>query len=310
MKNKRMVIYSIFFSIIIILLTTSLISAGFLDWFKKITGEATQNVNVNISIGAGTAPVIVNVSGMADFTTNQGPAKSELHINFTVLDSDGAANLNITSAMINLTKIGEATRGNSSCAQRNSWGNFANYTCNVTMWWFDASGNWTINISIRDLSSNLARNITNEFNITSATAFELSPATLTYAAISAGATNQTPNNGPILLNNTGNKAIAVGSIDVNATNLKGETNSALALWSGNFSANVSSGTTSCAGKFLNDTGLYNIVSPANLSIGNYTANNNVTGQEQLFLCLTFAGSELSQQAYSTSSAGAWTIRTT
>ena len=59
---------------------------------------------------------------------------------------------------------------------------------------------------------------------------------------------------------------------------------------------------------MNDTNLYNDVSGAVLEEGNFTINDNVTGQEQLFVCLTLAGAELSQQAYSTSELGAWTIR--
>src|SRR3989338_8691457 len=97
MRVKKRELAILLFSIVLIFFISSTVSAGFFsDFLNKITGEATQNVNVNISVRAGTAPVIVNVSALPDKTNNQGPAKTDFIINFTVLDSDGAANINTT----------------------------------------------------------------------------------------------------------------------------------------------------------------------------------------------------------------------
>ena len=54
--------------------------------------------------------------------------------------------------------------------------------------------------------------------------------------------------------------------------------------------------------------VYANISIALLPPGNYTINDKTTGQEELYLCLRQAGSELITQAYSTSQEGAWTIR--
>lgn len=128
---------------------------------------------------------------------------------------------------------------------------------------------------------------------------------------SPGATNQTPYNDPLLLNNTGNDVIDALNIKVNSSNLRGETTSTEALWASNFSVDWKTGGScsgaacvECAGTVMARNTLAGIIT-ANLTKGNFTNNNNNTGQEQLYACLRFAGSELSTQAYSTANATEW-----
>ena len=51
------------------------------------------------------------------------------------------------------------------------------------------------------------------------------------------------------------------------------------------------------------------ISGANLSNGNFTVGDGDTGQEELYLCLRYAGTELSAQSYSTGNEteGLWTV---
>ena len=57
-------------------------------------------------------------------------------------------------------------------------------------------------------------------------------------------------------------------------------------------------------------GNYVNISIANLTRGNYTINNNYEGQEELYVCLRYAGSELTTQSYSTADQGTWTVKIT
>ena len=317
-------------SLIVIILTISLSSGGFFSWFKNITGQATtQTVIVNITIGAGTAPTIIyifNASLAGGISLNEGPSNTNITINFTANDSDGAANLNDTSARINITKSGESVaRFNSTCSKIATAGAAVNYSCIVPLAWFDIDGIWVINATISDLSGNNASNSSASLTINTLSAFVSGPASMTFATISAGATNQTSDNDPIRLNNTGNQYIYRGKIDINATSLRGETDNSKYLYVGNFSVSndtgssrecdILSGTAGGSAVNLTNTSgssftpINGTIINAALQRGNFTVNDG-TAQEDLYVCLRTAGSELSQQSYSTSSLGAWTVRVT
>ncbi len=100
---------------------------------------------------------------------------------------------------------------------------------------------------------------------------------------------------------------------MNATNLRGETDNTYGLWSGNFSMSweTSGGVApnvECAGTQMSVTS-GNLVSlgTANLTRGNYTIGNRYEGQEELYVCLRYAGSELTSQSYSTALESAWVL---
>ncbi len=127
------------------------------------------------------------------------------------------------------------------------------------------------------------------------------PTSLTWSSIVGGAIDQNASNNPVLLNNTGN---VDRNIEINSTNLRGETESSLALWAGNFSA---SNGAQCRSQNLTDHTFVNITS-ATLPRGNFSINNGTVGQEQIYVCLNIAGSELTAQSYSTANETSWTIR--
>ncbi|MBR9701454.1 DUF2341 domain-containing protein [Candidatus Pacearchaeota archaeon] len=271
----------------------------------------TEERTVTIGDGAAgdTAPQITSVfnDSMTDVSSgpNEGPSPTYVIINFTAYDANGASDLNDSTARINFTRTGETTRENLSCSRYATGGNYANYTCNVTMWWFDGAGIWNITAHIKDNQSNSATNASQTFSVGSRTAFVMGPSSLTWAGLSPGATNQTSNNDPLTLNNTGNDIITASNIEINATNLLGEENSSYGLWAGNFSVSYTDAG-ACAGTAMSSSEYTNITA-ANLTIGNYTVGDG-TAQEELYFCIKVIGSELTDQAYSTSGQGAWTIR--
>jgi parallel beta-helix repeat protein len=258
-----------------------------------------------------TPPVIYGVTSISPVTLTDGPSPTFIIVNFSVYDANGASNLDNSTASINFTKANEELRYNSSCAVKDYSGNYANYTCNVTMWWWDASGNdWKVYANMSDLDTNTVVNDTTTFTVNTLTGFVMTPSALTFSSLPAGSTNQTPTN-HFVLNNTGNADITTGNIRINATDLVGETDKNKILFAGNFSASIYTGgkiecnITSSATQMVNMTNIAitNTVLPA----GNYTKNDG-TGQEEVYLCLRQVGVELTQQQYSTDTFGSWTVR--
>ena len=281
-------------------------SAGFWSDFKaRITGEALEaNVGLNITITAGTAPTIPIVSNdtMTDLSSsgpNEGPVRTNVFINFTAFDADGFGNLDDSTALINFSRTGENTRENASCGLLADYNtNYANYTCNVSMWWWDGVGLWNITAYIADFSSNAATNTSQRFSIGTTTGIIASPGNLTFPSVAPGATSSLSTNDPMLFNNTGNLP---RYLEINSTNLLGETNATFALYANNFTVKV---TDACEGDPMVDHSFVNITGN-DLPTGNYTLADG-TAQEQLYFCLELAGYELIAQAYSTGAEGSWT----
>jgi len=304
----------VFCSIFLILISISFASSGFFDWFDKITGKATQPTQLNISV-ANNAPLITNIQISTTNALASGVLTS-VNVNFTAYDADGSANLN-TFGKINFTKTGEAVRSNATCVQLNKFGtNYANYTCWVNMWYFDINGAWNIAAEINDTSNSIGLNTTHTFSVDSNTAFN-TVGSVTFAEINPGEINTTSaaSNNYIQLNNTGNDDINAAGIDLNATDLVGEQNANYAIYAGNFSISNSTGSSiECSGgtSVLMNSSQYTLINATlvntNLSRGNFSLNNGVTAQEQLYPCLRLAGSEIMGQYYSTSNKGSWTVR--
>lgn len=299
-------------AIVVALFVMSFASAGFSDWFNKITGRATsQTVSLNISV-ANNAPLIYRVNFSASTTPSENTYIG-VSVNFSASDADGAGNLDDATARINITR-GSQTRANYTCTEINSGGNDANYSCFVDVWYFDESGYWNVTVTINDTSASQAQNTTSSgtlvnFTVNTLTAFVMGPSALTFASLALGAVNSTSNNDPLLLNNTGNVVIANGSIQVNSTDLDGETVSSLSLYARNFSMGAISGVECNAiNSTLMNRSIFQYIELANLSRGNNSINNGATGQEQTYLCLRIVGNELSSQAYSTTNEGAWTVK--
>jgi len=293
---------------VVIVLTLSMVSAW--DFWDKITGKAlTQTTTLNITVTAGSAPVIVAVYNETATNlisgTTEGPALSYVIVVFRVNDPDGLANINNGSATINFSKTGEATRQNSSCAfvVGQSTATQANYSCNVTMWWYDGPGTWGINAYIADLSSNIGYNSTvKNLTIGSTNGLLANRSSITWPSISPGAAN-TEASQFMGINNTGNEA---KSFYVNGSDLRGDVNPAYALGATNFSVDDAAG---CGGTFVTNRTSINMTAVTVIPRGNYTWNN-ATGQANIYFCLETSNSNLIAQPYSTAPAGsgAWIVQ--
>jgi hypothetical protein len=296
--------------LILLILIVPLVSAGFFQNLKTtITGKATTaNVQMNLSIMSG-SPVIWNMILPSATTLIDGPSPTFIVINFSVNDSDGSSNLINTSASINISKAGDSARFNSSCAMINSGGYQANYTCNVTVWWFDGDGQWVVSANISDSNAHVVSNTTKNITINTLTGFVMAPPALNFSTLTPGTYNQTPTNF-LTLNNTGNQNIA--GIQVNASDLRGENNGVYAIPAANFSVSIYTGgyiecnITASATVLSNMT--YVNLTTSLLPRGNFSVNDGNTGQERDYFCLRHVGGELTQQAYSTKAFGNWVVK--
>ncbi|MEK6840814.1 MAG: hypothetical protein AABX79_02580 [Nanoarchaeota archaeon] len=304
MKRGKLLAISAVFALIL----TSLISANlFSDFWGKITGEATSGTtSLNITVG-NSAPTISFVTSVSSQNPLELGYRSVL-LNFSVNDTDGAGNINLSSARARLNRTGETNRDNFTCADLGAGGNGHMFNCNVSIYYYDENAVWTINVSARDNSEASSENSTTNFTYNLLTAMVLSPTALTWTALNLTATNISSNNDPILLNNTGNSAN--GTVNSTAYNLRGETTTTQFIFANNFTiGNVTDG----CGTGINSSILVNATSKqlngTNFSKGNNSLNfgNQTSGQEQLFICNRGIPQDASSQSYSSAFYGSWVI---
>ena len=308
-KEVRIIIM-IFVSIFVVVLITSTVSAGFFNDLKsKLTGKATQSVDLNITVGVPAIVTVFNDTIVVTSGPNEYPPTTDIIVNFSVDNSAGYEFLNDSTAKVNVTFA--VTRTQSSCTRIQGAGNNANYSCNVTVWWFDATGTYNITAEIYDNSSNAAINTSTDFVLGERTAFTQSPASLAWPGLAPGDTNKTSNNDPLLLNNTGNDIIDAGNLKVNASDLRGESTPTERIFAANMSIHHATGgacsgaaCTECGGSVMNRT-VFNAVTGANLTAGNITINDGSIGQEELYFCIRILGSGLSEQSYSSANETEW-----
>jgi len=265
----------------------------------------TDTLNFSVSTAANAAPTITFVEAIPNIEPNEGGVNSTT-FNFTVTDTDGGSTINISSAEARFNRTGETTRLNTTCINTTgAIGNDLNFTCTIGMYYFDQAGAWTINVTIKDNSDASGENSSTSFQYNSLSAMVISPVSLNWLSFGVTATNQSSDNDPIIVNNTGN---AEGlNINVTGLNLQGETNATQFIFAANLS--VENVDPSCGGtSMLNATSL-NVTSTI-LQRGNNSLNNNnaTSGQEELFFCVTAVNSDLTTQSYSSAAYGAWEIK--
>jgi len=308
MKKKNVILVAL---MIMASLIAFNVSAGWLENIKNaISGKATQNVDLNISVGIPQITLIINNSIDVSAGPSEAPAITTVVVNFSVYSPSGTGNLNDSTAAVNVT--GDVERVNSSCLNYESSTTDVNYSCSIDLQWWDGTGVWNITAYIEDNQSNFATNSSADFYVGSRTAFVMGPSALTWNALSPGTYNQTSNNDPLVLNNTGNAVISTSGITINSSNLRGETTPTEGLWAENFSVSWDTGGSSCTldgcleckGSAMS-RGDFTAITGANLTKGNYTIDDKSTGQEELYMCLMYAGSELSTQSYSTANETEW-----
>ncbi len=318
-SNKNFLLGAVFIFSIILLAGSA--SAGFSDWWSKVTGKATSGTTApNITV-INSAPTIINTSiaevESGGITLTEGLGKN-VSFNFTVHDDNGIGSLDNLTAVLIVNKTGETDRGNNpnfgyannSCINVNiDYGSTnATYQCNFTLYYWDGAGTWNVNVSIRDSSGALAANLT-PFTVNTLTAMKINPPTLNWSSVSLSSIDQESTNDPLVINNTGNDINL--SIMITAYSLQGEITTTENIPAANFSAVGGAGFgAGCSG----GTAMVNTTSTntttAHLNKGNNTiqAGDVTSGQEQVYFCLQGLPQDISAQAYSTKgTVAAWSV---
>jgi len=289
---------------IILVLSVSLISAGFFsDFWGKITGYAESGqASVNITIG-NAAPTIPFVQAIIAQDPTIGSTTS-ITFNYTATDTDGFGNLDNTTADAYFQRAGESTRSNTSCDARNASTNSITYSCTIKMWYFDQNGAWTINATIKDINSAYVENSTTTFTYNIMPAMTMSPTSLTWPAVGLTSTNIEANQN-ITVNNSGNDIDL--NINVTALNLRGETTTTQYIYANNLTVKNETQGTCTVTAMVNATSIN--VTSAILQRGNNSLNywNATSGQEQIVFCLKGVPQDISAQSYSSSAYGSWTV---
>jgi len=298
--EKRTILVLILFLVISVLLV-SIASAGWIDNLKKILGKAiSQPFNVSVTI-SGTSPVNITVwnstlTGTAVDPTEEGIAA--ITFNVTVLDSDGATDINDSSVLASVYLSGQSTRYNTTACTPNtgqSTTTSKNYTCSVAMWYWDLNGTWTVNVSATDYGNKTTIiNNSNVFYYDVLQAIKIDPPLITWQSVVQGAQNQTPNNN-MTINNTGNANLS-GKIAVEGHNLYSGTNM---LNVANFSASIFGGTpsvqcNSTANTLSNGTNV--TITGTILNRGNLSASE---ANETLHYCLRTVPTSVPSGTYDT-----------
>ncbi|MDP3639687.1 MAG: hypothetical protein Q8R53_00605 [Nanoarchaeota archaeon] len=303
--------------LLVVLLLIPILVLGVSYATNPLTGQVTSR-QANLSIRINAPPVIFFVSNVTPQSITEA-STTLVNFSFTASDADGAADINNNSAQLRIMRTGETDRVNLSCHPLALISATAiNYSCSVYVWYFDGAGPWTVNASLNDTAGQRAENASRTFELQETAAMALSPTALTWATLPAGFTNQTSNNDPITVNNTGNKNIAAAGFLTTGYNLQGLSTLTDFINAQNFSVSPVNGTPSCTGVAClecNGTLMSNntaqSISSANLTRGNNTINqhNQTSGQEDIFFCLRTVPTEIARQVYDTtgSATSAWVV---
>ena len=286
--------------------------------YQAFASDTSSNLNqteertITIDTAANNPPTITNVEAIGPTIDPEEDSVVFITFNFTATDTDGASNINVSSAQGRFQLTGETTRLNTSCVNWSSQGNDVNFTCTIGMYYFDKNDpSWTINVTIKDNSDAGGENSSTTFQYNQLIAIKISPNSFSFD-VEIGAVNQTSNNDPTLINNTGNFDVTLGNVQINAIDLAGEDVSTEFIFAANFSVDIDTGGSppaECDGTSLVN-GTYTGITNSILPPGNHSLNyqNETSGQEQLFYCIKEVPSDISSQTYSTTGLGSWTIK--
>jgi len=313
------------FKYIIIFVVLAVIIVSFYTG-GEITGLApSDTATLSITLG-NTAPTVWNVTSPDNEweITEGGPGSTgiiEMVVNFTGCDDDGVANLEDDGAALRVNVTNAEFRDNDTTTAPCKWIEddadtyCAHYSCNVSIYYYDTSGSWTMNASIVDVNNARAYNLTNTTDLKETAAMLINVTGLTFPALTLGDENVTANNDPLGINNTGNKNIGSGNVQVTAYALQGVDNQAHELGAINFTVHTASTGDGCSGGTTCtecNAGTRMVDSAATGVVGSIINKGDLdsgplVGKEELFFCLNRTDQDLIAQTYDTTNTNDWTI---
>jgi len=265
-----------------------------------ITMSAAKSITASFELNA--APTISNVNVPSSTIMPLEENTKTVLVNFTVTDTNGYEDVDVSSAYVNFTKAGESTRRGTSCSNIGAGGNEINLSCSVDMWYFDEAGTWNVTVYVEDVSDDAGVDDSETIDYGSLAAIQMVPAVLNWPEIIKGDTN-TPSSEHSIINHTGNALIT--QIVINATELVGESFPSHKIYAENFTAGLEGGLECDATPLANNE--ETIMSGAVLERGNLSEGGGVA-QEEFYYCLKTTPSTLIKQAYSTALSRAWYLK--
>ena len=265
---------------------------------EKIEALTSDTTTVALTIG-NDVPVI-NWTAMDDITVDltQGSTK-RIEINFTATDTNGATDLNDTTATAKVSTT-EFSAQNTSCARIASSGITREYTCEVNLpYYYNASASWAINTSISDLftTPTTGANDTETFTVNTLEYMVIAPTAINFGTgLTAGTNDVASIDDPIVLNNTGNTPYK--ELNVTSYDLVGQTTPTEIIPAGSFVVNVLDAATGDA--MVNKTA----VVITNFDLPKF---DGVTGVQSDDTYYYVDLPILSAQQYSTTGSTVWTL---
>ena len=197
------------------LLIVVLVILGFFSSLT-VTAQLTDTATVWLEL-TNTPPTIFFVATLGAQDAVQA-GNTNISINFTAEDLDGMGDLdNVTAKATLIGGVGPSnTVRNGSCTAA-TWNTTSiNYTCVVTLWYFDAPGDWAINVTVLDTSGAMASDQASTVTYNPVTAMSLEPNLINFSGVTSGISGST--NGPLELFNEGN--VNISTVTVNITDLE------------------------------------------------------------------------------------------
>ena len=171
------------------------------------------DADINLTIG-NTAPTINYVEPVSAITLNGGTTKV-VTVVFNATDENGYADLNFATAVVNLSKGGEATRTSSSCGAIQNATKESTLSCVVTMQFYDSAGaDWVVTAYVKDKTGVGVANDTTTATVNSLDYVTSDTTQVGWASATLGANDVEADN-TITLTNGGNN-------DYATMNMKGQ----------------------------------------------------------------------------------------
>ncbi len=338
--KKGMILFILIVIFGVLLISSDLVDAKFLDGitgrtiWERITGRAPSQ-SVGLSVKLDSAPIIGNVTtyNLASGLTVLEAGNTSIFFSFIVTDADGSSDIVNNSATANITRGGETTRYNDTtinpslggCRAQEQGVNFKNFTCNISVVFYDGAGVWNISVRINDTIGAFGQNTTRNFTINELKAIQINPSSILFPTILLSAVNTTAASN-ITVNNTGNAKINGREfnnryLNLTAITLVGESIETAqdVIPTNNFTV----GTTLDLGPapaFCDTSRVQNTTRLANTTATPLGLHNNFSGMingshvipgasnnfQVISFCLLEVGN-ITAQNYSTLKSGSWTI---
>ena len=238
-------------------------------------------------------PTIVNIATVSPKDPTPG-STTAVAIWFVADDADG--DLDNTTVAVYFSKTGEATRSDTNCSAAGINETANNYTCSANMQFYDAPGSWTINVTISDLTFNIAYNDTTAFTYNSGLHMSMTPTSISFGtALNVSQSDVAATDDPIVIQNIGN--VNVTQVNVTAYDLVGETYSSYTIGSSNFEASATDSANSGV----------NLSNSAPVTVTGVAIDCGASSTDNVYFFLDVPSTNIQVQDYSTTGGTSWVI---